>query len=164
MNNCLPLHIPREPCKPLGRSAEGHTEARPAFRRSAHNISHLSLGCGLLSPCGTTEAKPLVLMLFRALGAMAHWFRPLPKSSAKDQLLLHKAEGHSQGEAGTSDLDSTSAVTEPSRNRRDRSFRGIWAQSKSSPRRSTWLETAETIQQTPHRARCSVVGFRAGLG
>ena len=131
MNNCLPLPIPGSHCKPLGRSAQGHTEAGRVCRQTAQSVSPLSLGCSVSSLHRPAEAKPVVLMLFRVLGAVAQWFRFSPKGSAKDQLLPHKAEGHSQGEAWANDLGSASAIAEPSRNRRDRSFRGIWAQSKS---------------------------------
>jgi hypothetical protein len=73
-------------------------------------------------------------MLFRVLGAVAHWFRLVPDRSAKDQLLLLSAERRSPGQAGASDLGSASAITEPSRNCQAGSFRGVWAQSKSGAR------------------------------
>lgn len=134
MNNCLPLSIPGSPCKPLGRSAQGHTEAGRVCRQTAQSVSPLSLGCSVSILRRPAESKPVVLMLFRVLGAVAQWFRFLARGSARDQLLPHIAKGHSQGEAWAKDLGSASAIAEPSRDRHDRSFRGIWAQSKSGAR------------------------------
>ena len=57
-------------------------------------------------------------------------FWTLPKLSAMDRLFLHRLDGHSQGQAGASDFGSALAIAEPSLNRHDRNFRGIWAQSK----------------------------------
>jgi hypothetical protein len=134
MNNCLPLPIPGSHCKPLGRSAQGHTEAGRVCRKTAQSVVPLSLGCSVSILRCPAEAKSVFLVLFRVLGAVAQWLRPSPKGPAKDQLLLHSAEGHSQGEAWANDLGSASAIAEPSRNRHDTSFRGIWAQSKSGAR------------------------------
>jgi hypothetical protein len=134
MNNCLPLPIPGSPCKPLGRGAQRHTEAKRGCRKTAQSVAPLSLGCSVSILRRPAEAKPVFLMLFRVLGAVAHWFRLVPERSAKDQLLLLSAERRSPGEAGASDLGSASAITEPSRNWQAGSFRGIWAQSKSGAR------------------------------
>lgn len=131
MNKCLTVHVPQGAGKREGSSAQGRAEVRFAFRRTAQNIFRLSLGGFLSGLSVTAEATPLVLVLFRVLGAVAQWLRPSPKGPAKDQLLLHSAEGHAQGEAWANDLGSASAIAEPSRNRHDTSFRGIWAQSKS---------------------------------
>jgi hypothetical protein len=134
MNKYLTVHVPQGAGKRAAPVAQRRAEVRLAFSQAAQNISRLSPGVFLSGLSGTAEATPLVLVLFRVFGAVAQWLRPSPKGSAKDQLLLHSAEGHSQGEAGPRDLGSASAIAEPSRNRHDTSFRGIWTQNKSGAR------------------------------
>lgn len=63
-------------------SAQGRTEVRLAFRQTAQSISRLSLGVFLSGLSGTSESPPLVLMVFRLLGAVAQSFRALPKRRA----------------------------------------------------------------------------------
>ena len=82
MNKCLAVHVPEEPGKRAAPNAQGRTEVRLAFRRTAQNISRLSQGFFLLGLSGTTESTPLVLMVFRLLGAVTQLFRALPKRPA----------------------------------------------------------------------------------
>ena len=146
MNKCLPVPVPRGPSKPLDLSAQGRTEVALAFRRAAQNVSRLSLRCCLLCLCGTTETPPLVLMLFRLLGAGVRRLRPLPKRSSTDQVLRHGADDRSPGEPMPSDLGGASALAEPNCKRLDRKFRGIWAAGKSGDR----FERRRLMQMT-HR-------------
>jgi hypothetical protein len=125
MNKCLPVPVPQEPCKPSGLSASKRSEAGLAFRRTARNVSRLSLGFFLLGLSGNREATPLIGLL----RAVVPLFRAFPKRSATDQLFRRGNKGHSRGEAGASDLSGALPLAEPGRNRPDRTFRGIWTRS-----------------------------------
>jgi hypothetical protein len=122
MNKCLTVHVLQGAGKRAAPSTQGRTEVRLAFRRAAQNISRLSLGVFLSGLSGTTESTPLILTVFRLLGADVQWFRASPKPSARDQLLLARVDSHSHKVAGASDLGRGLAAAEPGRNRHRRSL------------------------------------------
>ena len=134
MNKCLTVHVPPGADKRAAPGAQRRAGVRLAFSQAAQNISRLSLGTFLAGLSGTTESTPLILMLFRVLGAVVQRFRASPKRSAGDQLLLARGDSHSHKVARASDPRSALVTTEPGPDRRRRSFRGAWAQSKSDTR------------------------------
>ncbi len=105
-----------------------------SLSRTYRSVSRLSLGLFLLGLFGTTESTPLTMLVFRLLGAVVQSFQALAKRLAKDQLFLHKSDGHPQGQAETSDRGGALAMTEPSSNRPGSNFRGIWVQGKPGAR------------------------------
>jgi|ERR1035441_8263629 hypothetical protein len=125
MNKCLTVQVTQGPGNRAGTSAQSRAGLRLAFWRTAQNISRLSLGVFLSGLAGITESTPLILMGFRLFGAVVQLFRGLPKRSAMNRLFLHRLNGHSQGQAGARDFGSAVVVAEPSRERHDRSFRGM---------------------------------------
>ena len=134
MNKCLTVHVPPAADKRAAPGAQRRAGVRLAFGQTAQNISRLSLGTFLAGLSGTTESTPLILMLFRVLSAVVQRFRASPKRSAGDQLLLARGDSHSHKVARASDPRSALVTTEPGPDRRRRSLRGAWAQSKSDTR------------------------------
>jgi hypothetical protein len=134
MNKCLTVHVPPAADKRAAPGAQRRAGVRLAFGQTAQNISRLSLGTFLAGLSGTTESTPLILMLFRVLSAVVQRFRASPKRSAGDQLLLARGDSHSHKVARANDPRSALVTTEPGPDRRRRSLRGAWAQSKSDTR------------------------------
>jgi hypothetical protein len=131
MSKCLSVHVPQGPCKATGLSTPGYAALGLVLGRTAEGNVRLSRAHGHTAPRGTGESAPLILALFRALSAVAQWFRAFAERSDRDLMLHDRLDSHLQGVAVASDLGSASVIAAPSRDRQRRSFRGVWTHTKS---------------------------------
>jgi hypothetical protein len=134
MNKCLMVYVPPGIGKRAAPSAPGRSEVRLALRLAAQNATRFSRGGFRSGLSGTPVPTALIWRAFRLVAAVMQLFWALPRRPAIGRLVLHSSSGDSQGRLMASGSSRALATVEPGRNRHDRSFRGMWAQSKTGAR------------------------------
>ena len=134
MNKCLMVYVPPGIGKQAASSAPRRTEVRLALGFTAQNTTRSPHGGVRSGLNGTSVPTALIWRVFRLVAAVVQLYWALRRRPAIGRLVLHSSSSDSQRRAMVSGSGRALATVEPSRNRPDRSFRGMWAQSKTGAR------------------------------